>query len=131
MSVDRSRSVPGILDGTDTCGDAEVITATNRIESLNPALIRPGRIDSKIEFPLTDVEIERRILNKDVRPGCAKPPAAASYLARAQATPLWNPRMLYTNMWPPETRQITSNTFRAAQKASFKNSQNCQILQFR
>jgi 26S proteasome regulatory subunit T2 len=37
--------------------------ATNRIESLDPALIRPGRIDRKIEFPMPDVKTKRRIFN--------------------------------------------------------------------
>ena len=37
--------------------------ATNRIESLDPALIRAGRIDRKIEFPLPDEKTKRRIFN--------------------------------------------------------------------
>merc|ERR1711992_362228 len=41
----------------------KVVMATNRIESLDPALIRPGRIDRKIEFPLPDVKTKRRIFN--------------------------------------------------------------------
>ena len=49
------------LDGFDTRGDVKVIMATNKIESLDPALIRPGRIDRKIEFPLPDIKTKRHI----------------------------------------------------------------------
>ena len=51
------------LDGFDSRGDVKVIMATNRIESLDPALIRAGRIDRKIEFPLPDEKTKRRIFN--------------------------------------------------------------------
>jgi 26S proteasome regulatory subunit T2 len=49
------------LDGFDNKSDVKVIMATNKIESLDPALIRPGRIDRKIEFPLPDEKTKRRI----------------------------------------------------------------------
>jgi len=49
------------LDGFDSRGDVKVLMATNRIETLDPALIRPGRIDRKIEFPLPDIKTKRNI----------------------------------------------------------------------
>ena len=51
------------LDGFDERGDVKVIMATNKIEVLDPALIRPGRIDRKIEFPLPDIKTKRHIFN--------------------------------------------------------------------
>ena len=49
------------LDGFDTNNEVKVILATNKIESLDPALIRPGRIDRKIYFPFPDSNTKRRI----------------------------------------------------------------------
>jgi len=49
------------LDGFDARADVKVILATNKIESLDPALLRPGRVDRKINFPLPDVKTKRRI----------------------------------------------------------------------
>jgi len=51
------------LDGFDAHSEVKVLMATNRIETLDPALIRPGRIDRKIEFPLPDVKTKRHIFN--------------------------------------------------------------------
>merc|ERR1712165_468395 len=52
------------LDGFDNLTDVKVIMATNRIETLDPALLRPGRIDRKIEFPLPDINTKRLIFQK-------------------------------------------------------------------
>ncbi|CCH61614.1 hypothetical protein TBLA_0F00690 [Henningerozyma blattae CBS 6284] len=50
------------LDGFDDTSDVKVIMATNKIESLDPALIRPGRIDRKILFENPDLSTKRKIL---------------------------------------------------------------------
>merc|ERR1712227_1078812 len=42
------------MDGFDQTTSVKVIMATNRQDTLDPALMRPGRLDRKIEFPLPD-----------------------------------------------------------------------------
>ncbi|KAF6197920.1 hypothetical protein GE061_007663 [Apolygus lucorum] len=51
------------LDGFTPTTDIKVIAATNRIDTLDPALLRSGRIDRKIEFPHPGEEARMRILH--------------------------------------------------------------------
>ena len=44
------------LDGFDPRGNIKVLMATNRPDTLDPALMRPGRLDRKVEFSLPDLE---------------------------------------------------------------------------
>merc|ERR1711916_265246 len=44
------------LDGVDARGNIKVLMATNRPDTLDPALLRPGRLDRKVEFGLPDLE---------------------------------------------------------------------------
>ncbi|VVB85385.1 Proteasome-activating nucleotidase 1 [uncultured archaeon] len=50
------------LDGFDKRGDVRVVAATNRIDLLDPALLRPGRFDRIIEVPRPDTEGRLEIL---------------------------------------------------------------------
>ena len=50
------------LDGFEQKKDVRIIMATNRIDSLDPALIRPGRIDRKIEVPLPSDDVSFLLL---------------------------------------------------------------------
>jgi len=49
------------LDGFDARGNIKVLMATNRPDTLDPALIRPGRLDRRIEFGLPDLEGRSKI----------------------------------------------------------------------
>eukprot|EP00049_Salpingoeca_infusionum_P013709 m.256027 g.256027 ORF g.256027 m.256027 type:complete len:425 (-) comp15512_c0_seq12:1376-2650(-) len=50
------------LDGFSSSADIKVIAATNRVDILDPALLRSGRLDRKIEFPHPDEEARARIM---------------------------------------------------------------------
>lgn len=50
------------LDGFSSCDDIKVIAATNRVDILDPALLRSGRLDRKIEFPHPNEEARARIM---------------------------------------------------------------------
>jgi len=49
------------MDGFDQSTNVKVIMSTNRADTLDPALLRPGRLDRKIEFPLPDRRQKRLI----------------------------------------------------------------------
>jgi len=49
------------MDGFDQNVNIKVIMATNRADTLDPALLRPGRLDRKIEFPQPDRRQKRLI----------------------------------------------------------------------
>lgn len=50
------------LDGFSELDRVKVIMATNRPDILDPALLRPGRLDRKIEIPLPNVAARTEIL---------------------------------------------------------------------
>jgi 26S proteasome regulatory subunit T1 len=55
------------LDGFDPRGNIKVLMATNRPDTLDPALLRPGRLDRKVEFGLPDNEGRAHILRIHAR----------------------------------------------------------------
>jgi len=50
------------MDGFDQAVNVKVIMATNRQDTLDPALLRPGRLDRKIEFPNPDRRQKRMVM---------------------------------------------------------------------
>jgi 26S proteasome regulatory subunit T1 len=56
------------LDGFDSRGNVKVLMATNRPDTLDPALLRPGRLDRKVEFSLPDLVGRTSILKIHTKP---------------------------------------------------------------
>jgi len=50
------------LDGFEELGKVKMVMATNRPDTLDPALLRPGRLDRKIEIPLPNEAARLQIL---------------------------------------------------------------------
>jgi proteasome regulatory subunit len=49
------------MDGFDNRGNVRIMAATNRIDILDPAILRPGRFDRIIEIPVPDEDSRREI----------------------------------------------------------------------
>ena len=71
------------MDGFDNQKGIVVLAATNRPDSLDPALLRPGRFDRRVPVELPDLTGRKAILelhSKDVK---TEPPIDLSAIARA------------------------------------------------
>lgn len=55
------------LDGFDSRGNVKVLMATNRPDTLDPALVRPGRLDRRVEFGLPDLAGRTQIFKINAR----------------------------------------------------------------
>ena len=65
------------MDGMDGRGQVIIIGATNRPDSVDPALRRPGRFDREFYFPLPNLEARRSIL--DIHTRGWEPPLTSSF----------------------------------------------------
>ena len=55
------------LDGFSSDDRVKIIAATNRADILDPALLRSGRLDRKIEFPHPSGQFRSGIFHKSTR----------------------------------------------------------------
>ncbi|KAG7127491.1 26S proteasome regulatory subunit 6A like protein [Verticillium longisporum] len=71
------------LDGFASDDRIKVLAATNRVDVLDPALLRSGRLDRKIEFPLPNEEARAQILKIHSRKMRVDPAVNWDELARS------------------------------------------------
>ncbi|KAK9353937.1 hypothetical protein V1523DRAFT_172921 [Lipomyces doorenjongii] len=68
-----------LMDGMDNRGQVIVIGATNRPDSIDPALRRPGRFDREFYFPLPNAEARKKII--EIHTKGWEPPLDKSFIA--------------------------------------------------
>ena len=88
---EREQTLNAILvemDGFDTSDQVIVIAATNRVDVLDPALIRPGRFDRQVYVPLPDVKGRLEILKVHAKRIKLGPDVDLQRMARA--TPMFS-----------------------------------------
>lgn len=71
------------MDGFDHATGIVVIASTNRVDMLDPALLRPGRFDRKVTVPLPDVRGREEILNVHAGPIPLEGEVDLGYIARS------------------------------------------------
>ncbi|ETN62211.1 26S proteasome regulatory subunit 6A-B-like [Anopheles aquasalis] len=71
------------MDGFSSADDIKVIAATNRVDILDPALLRSGRLDRKIEFPHPNEQARARVMQIHSRKMNVSPDVNFEELARS------------------------------------------------
>lgn len=75
-----------LMDGLDNRGQVVVIGATNRLDTLDPAIRRPGRFDRELRFDLPDTVARETILNIHTAPWKDGKPDAETIKTLAKET---------------------------------------------
>ncbi|HHW18624.1 MAG TPA: CDC48 family AAA ATPase [Firmicutes bacterium] len=76
------------MDGIEELRGVVVLAATNRPDLIDPAILRPGRLDKRLQFPLPDRKAREMIFRVHTR---GKPvDDDVDYRALAEATEGWN-----------------------------------------
>lgn len=100
------------MDGFEKMGDVFVLAATNKPDSLDPALVRPGRFDQAIYVPLPDAPAREAIFANKARELRFTSPASFSAPPTSDdaAVGTENTAVNGTNILTAETSQQESST---------------------
>lgn len=108
------------LDGFESLGQVKIVMATNRPDMLDPALLRPGRLDRKIEIPLPNDTARGDILRIHAGP-IAKKGEIGEWVWTPCASRVCGPRIVMTHapvsstlFTPAPTRSSCLQTGRAS-----------------
>ena len=114
------------MDGFDQSVNVKVIMCTNRADTLDPALLRPGRLDRKIEFPQPGRREKRLIFQVRMHahaprrttphhPGSAPALMTSTYLRSSLNTLMTH---LYHQMLSQDTPRTPANVPRPCQASA-------------